>query len=113
MFTAKNHKIVKNLLLYRYDDKLIDLLLWAYIRYSKLTITSGYREGDPGVHGQNPCRGADIRSWHYNDPQAAVNDINKHWIYDPNRPKKQCAILHDIGRGVHIHLQSHPLTERR
>jgi len=87
-------------------NKLSDLILW--LRNGVLSdlpvITSAYRAKDPGVHGQIPLRGLDLRSKGYNAKQV-VDMINDHWEYDSKRPEKQCAILHDIGKGEHIHLQ--------
>ena len=102
----KSIGVLRNMLRAVYDDKLILLIAWVITRYSDVVFTSGYRESDKGVHGTNPCRGMDIRSWIYNDPQAIVDDINAHFSYDTDRPKKKCAKFHDTGRGVHIHLQT-------
>ena len=102
----KSIGVLRNLLRAVYDDKLILLIAWVITRYSDVVLTSGYREGDKGVHGTKPCRGMDIRSWIYNDPQAIVDDINEHFSYDHDRPEKKCAVLHDTGRGVHIHNQT-------
>ena len=41
-----------------------------------------------------------------------TDEINKYWIYDPERPEKKVAIYHDAGSGKHIHLQVHPNTRR-
>ena len=106
----KNHDVLRHVLRAVYDDKLILLISWVWTRCSHVVITSGYREGDKGVHGTLPCRGMDIRSWIYNNPQAIVDDINAHFSYDPDRPEKKCAILHDTGNGNHIHNQVHPNT---
>lgn len=106
----KDHGVLRNLLRATYHDDLILLIAWVATRYSGVVFTSGYREGDKGVHGTLPCRGMDIRSRIYDDPEKVVNDINTHFIYDPNRPDKRCAILHDMGKGEHIHLQVYPDT---
>lgn len=103
--TIKDHKVLKGLMLVPFHLKMIALLTWIYVRYSKVVITSAYRKGDSGVHGTIPCRGIDIRSWVYDDPQKIIDDINAHWIYDDKRPEKKCAILHDSGQGEHVHLQ--------
>ncbi len=110
MLSFKNYKVLRAALEHTYHPKLIALILWLWYRYSKVTFTSMFRKGDPGVHGTTPCRAADIRSWIYKDPEKIVKDINEHWIYDPGRPEKKCAILHDVGRGTHIHLQVHDNT---
>ena len=75
-------------------------------------ITSAYRPDDVGVHGTNPCRGIDLRSRHIKMGVAKqiCNLINSAWKYDPHRPEMKVAILHDTGRGIHIHIQVHPRT---
>ena len=84
--------------------KLWDVLRWVLKKWpNKLIITSLYRQGDHGVHGQKPCRGADIRSWVFGYPDAIVSAINDFWDYGDE--KHQVALLHDTGRGEHIHLQ--------
>jgi hypothetical protein len=113
----KNHKVLNGLLSVPYHGKLIEIICWVAFRYidkdRPLVITSGYRAGDPGVHGTRPlCRGIDIRSWVFDNPQAIVDEINTHFEYDPDRPEKKCALLHDTGSGEHIHLQSHPRTKQ-
>ena len=74
------------------------------------TITSAYREGDPGVHGCG--RGIDLRT--RNTPldilKSMYKKINNRWTYDPKRPHLQCLIYHDSGLGSHLHLQVHPNT---
>ena len=102
-FTVKDHKVLMNLMLYRYHRKLVALVTWCYVRLSEVTITSAWREGDEGVHGCG--RGIDIRSRCFDVPQAIADEINKHWKYDPARPEKMCALYHDSGQGPHIHLQ--------
>ena len=105
---VKSNKVLENLLVHRYHKDLSFMLNWISVRYSDLVVTSGYRVGDTGVHGTDPCRGMDIRSWIYSNPQGIVDDINEHFIYDTDRPKKKCAMLHSVGDGMHIHLQVHP-----
>ena len=106
----KSIGVLRNMLRAVYDDKLILLIAWVITRYSDVVFTSGYREGDKGVHGTKPCRGIDMRSWIYNDPQAIVDDINAHFSYDLDRPEKKCSKLHDTGQGIHIHLQCNSNT---
>ena len=96
-----------------FDTKLIEIVLWVVEEYDRLMITCGYRKGDTGVHGTTPCRGIDLRSWVYSTPKNLVQRINTIWEYDSNRPKKTCAMLHDTGSGVHIHLQVHGNTRKR
>ena len=109
--TIKDWKVLKGMLNVAYHPKMIALAMWVTVRYSKVVFTSAYREGDKGVHGTTPCRGMDIRSWHYADPKTIVDDINVHWRYDPlKRPEMMCALYHDTGSGKHIHLQVHDNT---
>ena len=109
--TIKDWKVLKGMLSVAFHPKMTALAMWVTVRYSKVTFTSAYREKGNGVHSVVPCRGMDIRSWHYDDPQTVVDDINVHWRYDPlKRPEKMCAILHDTGSGNHIHLQTHDNT---
>jgi len=78
----------------------------------EFTETSSWRPDDPNsVHGQNPCRGYDLRMRNYAIGVAIVNFINDHWTYDPERPELKCALIHGEGADMHIHLQVHPQTE--
>jgi len=79
------------------------------------TITSLYREGDPSssVHSTMPVRGCDFRCRVQTLGDEIARIINSRWLYDPKRPYKSCAICHDTGKGLHLHIQSHPNTVRR
>lgn len=110
MLQISNYKVLKSLLRNEYDIKLVSLILWVSHRFDKFCMTSGFRLG-PGVHGTSPCRAIDIRSHYYDDPEDICKEINSHWIYDPERPSKPCALYHDIGYGPHIHLQVHENTK--
>jgi len=107
----KDWKTLKGLMLQPYHSKMIALAEWVTVRFSKVIFTSAFRLGDQGVHGTVPCRGLDMRSWVYEDPQLIVDEINTHWKYDHKRPKFKCAVLHDSGSGTHIHLQVHNNTQ--
>lgn len=90
---------------------LISLLIWLVVKYGdKVLLTSAFRKGDTGVHGQDPLRGFDLRSLLFDDPQAVCEEVNKVWIYDPDRPEKKVAMWHNIGQGWHFHFQIHPKT---
>ena len=78
----------------------------------KLSITSLYRIGDNGVHGQLPLRGIDVSMKDVDIGKIVEKKINEKWAYDPDRPNMKCAIFHDVGQGIHLHLQSHPNTIR-
>jgi len=127
----KDYGVFEQIMANRYHFKLISILWWIYNKYD-MFITCGYRSGDNGVHGSDPCRGVDLRSWFLEDPQAVADDINAHWTYDPARTSKKCAKFHAVCSkckksndgpivthcrhcgeeltGWHIHIQSHPNT---
>jgi hypothetical protein len=79
----------------------------------EFTVTSLYRDGDDGVHGTMPCRGTDFRCHDKTFGDMVAAYVNSRWVYDPERPGKQCAQCHDVGQGLHLHFQSHPNTKRR
>ena len=112
MIIVKNKKIFLNLLLVGYDPLLVSIIGYIDKKYGKVVITSGFREDDIGVHGVIPCRGIDIRSHVYHNPGAEeiCDDINGKWQYDPERKEKKVAMVHDVGAGIHMHLQVHPNT---
>ena len=61
----------------------------------------------PSVHFYG--HGCDMRQSScedHNDLMAKA--LNELIIYDPKRPKKCCAVFHDVGSGGHCHLQTHP-----
>lgn len=76
------------------------------------TVTSLYRINDKGVHGTLPLRGIDLRCHDEIVGKQVEDYINSRWQYDPARPEKKCCMYHDVGKGAHIHLQSHPNTRR-
>ncbi len=75
--------------------------------------TSLFRINDPGVHGQLPLRGVDIRMRNKKVGKVIEELVNENWVYDPMRWKMHCALLHGEGMNLHLHLQSHPKTEKR
>ena len=105
---------MKEVLLVGIHPLMIGLLLFIDERHCEIpTITSGYREGDSGVHGTKPLRGIDIRSWGNRfTPLELVKDINEEFCYDYTRPNIVCAMHHNVGTGEHFHLQVHPNTQR-
>ena len=112
MITVKDSEIA-GVISVAFDEILIDIIMHLELLYpNRVVITCGHRPGDPGVHGTVPCRGIDIRSRVFSKPHKVVQGINERWQYDPDRPEKQVAILHDVGSGEHIHLQTHPNTRR-
>jgi len=83
------------------------------VKFSLNVITSAYRPGDSGVHGQMPLRGIDLRCRSAVVGNHIANWVNERWQYDSRRPRKKCAICHDTGKGLHLHFQVHPSTKRR
>ena len=77
----------------------------------EFTITSLFRIGDPGVHGELPVRGCDLRIRNKEIGLKLEMAVNQAWEYDADRPQKMCAILHGDGMSLHLHLQTHPNTE--
>ena len=78
-----------------------------------LIITSLYRINGKGVHCVLPLRGVDFRVRNGEVGEAIATAINDKWIYDPTRPWLRCAIIHDVGKGLHLHVQSCSNTIRR
>jgi len=78
----------------------------------EFTMTSQYRIGDPGVHGQLPLRGIDLRMRSHRIGEEIARWVNENFIYDPDRPELKCAVLHGKGFKLHLHLQVHANTER-
>ena len=93
------------------DKKLRKLVAWLQETTGQTyTITSLYRIGDTGVHGQLPVRGVDLRCRNREIGKKIEQLINLVWIYDKHRPGKRCAFLHGTGANLHLHLQVHPKT---
>jgi hypothetical protein len=96
------------------DSRLRDLLLWLATETNYIyTITSMYRIGDCGVHGTIPLRGIDLRCRDKENGEYVASVINEAWVYDPERPKYKCCVLHGKGAALHLHLQVHANTRRR
>ena len=111
----KTHKVLIAMFTRAWHPKLLEVLVWLTVRYSKNTITSAYRDHkihskDSGIHMTDPLRAFDKRSKDYPDPDAIASDINAVWQYDPNRPHLQVCVYHNTGQGAHFHLQVHPNT---
>jgi hypothetical protein len=79
----------------------------------EFTLTSLYRMGDNGVHGQLPLRGIDLRIRDIAIGKVIEAAINEWWSYDSDRPDKKCAYLHGVDANLHLHLQVHPNTAVR
>lgn len=111
-FQTKDSDILSMLLRWPMHVNLVGIVEW-WLSNWHMTTTSGYRPGDLGVHGTIPFRGLDVRSWDHRHPEAIEIKANKQWQYDPKRPEKKVCILHDVGGGLHFHLQVHKNTVRR
>ncbi len=95
------------------DENLRDMVLEAQKKVGMVfTVTSLYRIGDQGVHGQLPLRGIDVRVRSRAIAQEVAHLVNAFWTYDPDRPEKQCCIAHGKGGNFHLHFQTHPKTIR-
>ena len=109
-----NIDVLKGMFRVAWHPKLIALLVWIKIRYDKASIilTCAYEERDyPSPHSTKPLRAFDMRSTTFKYPANIAKDINSEWVYDPGRPDKRVAIYHDVGRGLHLHLQVHDNTK--
>ena len=93
------------------DKKLRNILLYLEKETGyDFTITSLYRMGDDGVHGQIPLRGTDLRMRNREVGVTVAKLINDRWMYNPDDSAKLCALLHGTGSNLHLHLQVHPNT---
>lgn len=108
--TVKSLDVFANLLGAKYEATLVKMLCWFAARHGEVCITSGFRP-DGGVHGTEPCRAVDIRSFTFDHPKSIKKDFNQHWNYDHVRPLMKCCVYHNTGRGWHFHIQSHPRTK--
>jgi hypothetical protein len=107
----KDQYIFHNALIVPWHPTLRSLLCWLHELNIDIILTSTYRQGDPGVHGTNPLRGFDLRSWGLYDIQTIVEMTNDHWVYDPKRPRKKVCKYHNVGGGHHLHFQVHKNTK--
>jgi len=116
MVTIKSAKIFEALAIYAYPKSLIEIALFIIMKMESIevepVVTSAYRKDDTGVHGN--FRGLDFRTWDLNQIfiDELCDEVNRIWLYDPERPEKVCLLFHDVGRGPHLHLQVHPRTRR-
>lgn len=111
----KDHRVLRAIMDQRYHPKMTAMAMWICHRYSSSCITSAWRETkvhdkDTGIHCTIPCRALDWSVKGLNNPEAIKDDINEHWEYDPSRSQMQCAVLHDVGLGMHLHTQVHDST---
>ncbi|WP_289020389.1 hypothetical protein [Desulfobacter postgatei] len=112
----KDSSVLAGLMNHKFHPALTEILVWLADNYG-LVMTESFRparhRGD--VHSTDPVRAIDIRSRCYDGDQAGEirDEINDRWQYDSNRPQMRCALIHDIGLGVHFHIQVHPNTAKK
>lgn len=80
--------------------------LHAYVQHNfnkHVVITSVFRDDPTSVHAY--WRGVDIRSWIYTQAETRkiVAFVNGNFPYGDG--VHQTAIYHDVGQGIHFHLQ--------
>ncbi len=113
----KDTEILIGLMERRFSPLLVQIISSVARKYG-IVMTESYRKKlhRTDLHGTQPVRAIDLRSWCYTDSQAQEinHEINRKWEYDPDRPDKKCAIIHRTGTGaIHFHIQVHPHTRRR
>lgn len=104
---------IKDLTVFGLDPKLLEIAKFVVNHFGLSTVTSAGRPGDKGVHGTWPIRGIDFRCHNTDLGRRVADSVNERWVYDPSRPEMQCALYHDAGSGIHLHLQAHYNTEAR
>ena len=106
MIVFKSYDVLRSYMDVQKHYKLRIIEKWIIQKYKQIVITCAHERREyPSVHDVIPLRGLDIRSRIYTYPETVVSEINKKWTYDPLRTDLKCAVLHDIGKGIHIHLQ--------
>lgn len=113
---VKDTNVLRGLMERRFVPLLVLIILDVAKEFG-IVITESYRDKrhPNDLHGTQPVRAIDLRSWCYPDAMAyrIMEWINKRWVYDSSRPKKVVAWIHDSGNGIHLHIQVHPNTQRR
>ena len=114
-FSVKNADVFRSLCERRFSPLLLSIIEWIGSEYGVM-ITEGYREKRHrnDLHGTQPVRAIDCRSWDY--PAGWETEIervvNQMWQYDPWRPEMKVCVWHNVGQGVHFHVQVHPNTRK-
>jgi len=101
---------IKDLGVLNLHPKLIPIVEDVMYMSGLTMITSAYRPGDEGVHGQMLVRGLDLRCHNVTFGKQIEEDINSKWTYDPDRPLMEVCVAHGEGENFHIHLQVHRNT---
>lgn len=91
-----------------------EIALAVEAEFGEQVVTSIYRIGDRGVHGQLPVRGLDLRDLQRSKSKKIQAWVNARWKYDPQRPTIGCCLYHKNkwSEGSHLHLQVHERTIR-
>lgn len=134
----KDPDVVDGMLKRRFHVMLRRFVRWIHKTYRNVTWTEFYRPQlhPDDLHGTNPVRAGDMRSWSYPDSQAMADQMNEVWEYDYTRPDMKCCVFHarcpeclcineppehqfcvqcgeEIAYHWHFHLQVHDNTRRR
>jgi hypothetical protein len=111
----KDIDVLRAIMERNYDPLLITISCEVAKKYGIL-FTEAWREplhsGDVHPHG----RAFDLRVRVYGSLERAEQIrkwINKRWEYDFKRPEMEVSIIHDSGKGLHFHVQTHNRTRRR
>ena len=91
-----------------------EILVDIYREYGPQVITSLYRTGEnETIHKTIPLRAVDIGVLSGDLGKHIEDYLNRTWIYNPGRPERRVAIWHDVGKGLHLHIQVNEKTRRR
>jgi len=104
----KNEKVFRNFVAKPHHPNLIEVLWYILEKCGEVVVTSAYRYGDRGVHGTDPLRAVDLRSWIYSDgfQEFLLKEVNETFTYDPQREKMKVMIKHNVrDKGIHFHCQ--------
>jgi len=90
---------------YNYEITITDILRTQEEQDAIYEYSDKYRE-KPWKSVHQVWRGVDLRT--RDMPSEAINEISdmvNKIQYDPNRPEKKSCIYHNVGAGIHLHLQ--------
>ena len=115
---VKDKEVLRGLMERRFAPILITIITELAKEFG-IMITESYREKQHpnDLHGTQPVRALDLRSWAYSSEAEAyeiMQWVNQRWAYDFTRLHMQAAIIHKTNKGaLHFHIQVHPNTRRR
>ena len=112
---VKDPMVLSTLMLKSFDRRLVAVICWWIDNFGRITITEGWRKKKHpnDLHGEDPVRAIDARSWEFKNAEQMAKKCNEVWAYDPARPQMEVCVYHDTGQGIHFHIQVHPNTKRR